>query len=364
MLFLKRMMQEEEGKTVRSNNNVRLITRLLVFVAALALIGADLVVFGQNSNSSTMQNDNTSMQNSNMSGTNMNVGRRRGGRRRAGANANTAAETTENANAAAAPQENTNTTGNMSTGGGRRRRGRRRSNTGIPPGMTSTDLQNAELERTVGRPEDLSGTYTGNLTMAGGFETSGPATLTISGNDVTIESQGTTHKGRITAVTTRGYTGATLYFPDIQDATTKTPLGVSVRARHVGNSLTLTPLPDNRNTMSFTSSGGRMGGSRRAGRRRAAATQTIAPVETTQPAEATPAPRGRRRGRRGGGNANANASTMNGNTGDTTVNMNTTTAPAGNMNTGGRRGGRRRGGNSNTGGNMNMSGNGNTSTPQ
>jgi hypothetical protein len=257
----------------------------------------------------------------------------------------------ENTNMAGGTQENANmgeATGNMSTGGGRRRRrGRRRSSSmGFPAGQTSTDLQNAEAERTVGRPEDLSGTYSGNITVTGGHEMSGPATITINNDQVTIEGEGMTHTGRISAVTTRGYTGATLYFPDVKDAATNTPLGISVRARHSGNSLTLTPLANVRNGISFTTGGGKMGGGGRRGRRGR-----------------------RRRGTSGSMTGNACDTTT---TGDTSGNMNSATPSdtsadttntnmaGGNMGGRRRRGGRRRGGRGNMNGNTNTSGNTNT----
>ena len=373
----------------RRSNTTNFIKRLFVFVVTLALVGADLVVPAQNANSSTtMQNDNMAMP-SNTSGTSMNRSgrrRRRGRRRSSGmnmSNANAACGPMEGNTNAGEMQENANTgamTSNTGMGGGRRRRrGRRRSNAEIPADMTSTALQNAELERTTGRPEDLSGTYSGDLTMTGGHEMSGPATITISGNDVTLEGQGMTHKGRVTAVTTRGYTGATFYFPDIQDSATSTPLGISVRARHSGNSLTLTPLAGNRNGLSFTSGGGGTGGGgrrRRRGRRAGAPppppAETSAPTEPTETAAPAETPGGRRRrGRRRGGNMNANTGAANDNTPSDNMNTpgentNVTGEPAGNTNTGGRRrrGGRRRSGNMNSNGNMNMgNSNGNTSTP-
>jgi hypothetical protein len=194
-----------------------------------------------------------------------------------------------------------------------------------------------------GEQTDLSGTYSGNLTMTGGHEMSGPATITISGNQVTLESEGMSHAGRISAVTTRGYTGATLYFPDVKDAATNTPLGVSVRARHSGSSLTLTPLAGSRNGLSFASGRGGMGGGRRGrrGRRRGTASGTTGDTTTT------------------GNTSGSMDSAAPSDTADTT----NTNMAGGNMG-GRRRRGRRRGGrgnmNGNTNGNMNMSGNTNT----
>lgn len=319
----------------------------------MALVGADLVVLGQNSNSSTtMQNDNTMTSgNTNMGGRRRRRSYRRRGRRQATPmNANAACgPMTESTNMAGGMQENANTaeaTENRNRGIGRRRRRGRRSSMAVAPenrNMAAEAPPATPQTSDAGEQADLSGTYNGNLTMTGGHEMSGPGTITISGNQVTIEGQGMTHTGRVSAVTTRGYTGATFYFPDVQDATTNTPLGVSVRARHSGNSLTLTPLAGARNGISFTSGGGGTGG----GRRRY----------------------GRRRRRASGNTTGSTGETM---TGDTSGNMNTA-APSdtsddananmsgGNMG-GRRRRGRRRGGNMNvnTNGNMNMSGNMNT----
>jgi hypothetical protein len=350
---------------VSRSNTRNIITRLFVFVVTLALVGADLIVPAQNTNSSTTMQDNTSMQGGNMSGTNTNRSsrrRRRRGRRRSSmgmSNANAACgPMEENTNMAGGAQENANmgeATGNTNTGNGggrRRRRGRRRSSiVGFPAGQTSTDLQNAELERTSGRPEDLSGTYSGNLTMTGAHEMSGPATITIAGDQVTIEGQGMSHKGRISAVTTRGYTGATMYFPDVMDSATNTPLGISARARHSGNSLTLTPLTGVRNGLSFTSGGGGMGGRRRGrrGRRRSSSSGNMG--------EATPT---------GDTSGNMNSATPSDTSDTTNANMSdATNTNMSNGNMGGRRRrGRRRGtrGNMNANANSTMNTSGNTNT--
>lgn len=102
-----------------------------------------------------------------------------------------------------------------------------------------------------GDQTDLSGTYTGKLKMTGSHEMEGDGTITITGNNVTIESSGMTHSGRIFAVTTRGYTGVTMYFPDIKDTATDTNLVVMARARKRGDRLTLTPVPGARNVIAF-----------------------------------------------------------------------------------------------------------------
>ena len=102
-----------------------------------------------------------------------------------------------------------------------------------------------------GDQTDLSGTYTGKLKMTGSHEMEGDGTITITGNNVTIEAAGMTHTGRIFAVTTRGYTGVTMAFPDIQDTATNTNLIVMARARKRGDRLWLTPVPGARNVIAF-----------------------------------------------------------------------------------------------------------------
>jgi hypothetical protein len=102
-----------------------------------------------------------------------------------------------------------------------------------------------------GEQTDLSGTYTGMITMTGGHEMTGQGTLTITGNTFTMEMEGMSHSGRIYAVTTRGYTGAALYFTDMQDPRTNTPVVANVRARKMGDRLTLTPVPGTSTRLTF-----------------------------------------------------------------------------------------------------------------
>src|SRR5205085_10480647 len=111
----------------------------------------------------------------------------------------------------------------------------------------------------------------------------GDSTLTVTGNQFTL-SGASSGSGRITAVTTRGYTGATLRF---DAAGGGTPQSVSVRAKKSGDRLWLTPVPGEMNKCSFTPGGGaRMGGARRGrrGRRRAAAPAATTDMTTTTPA--------------------------------------------------------------------------------
>ncbi len=127
---------------------------------------------------------------------------------------------------------------------------------GVPQNTNSSTTTNAPAD-VQSAPEvasaqvDLSGTYTGNIKITGSHEMSGDGTITINGNQVTIEAAGMTHNGRIFAVTTRGYTGVTMYFPDVEDSASKTGLVVMSRAKKKGDRLTLTPVPNARNTISF-----------------------------------------------------------------------------------------------------------------
>ena len=108
---------------------------------------------------------------------------------------------------------------------------------------------------------DLSGTYTGKVKH--GSEPAMDATLTITGNNFTMTSGSDTHSGRITAVTTCGYTAVTVMMGDL----TPPPPGpnppaahpaMSLRAKKVGDSLTLTSVPGEPQMVSFTSGGGAM----------------------------------------------------------------------------------------------------------
>ena len=102
-----------------------------------------------------------------------------------------------------------------------------------------------------GEQTDLSGTYTGQVTMTGGHEMSGSGTLTITGNSFTLAVDTMTHNGRVYAVTTRGYTGAAFYFTDIEDPATKTPVVANVRARKSGDRLTLQPVAGSSTRLTF-----------------------------------------------------------------------------------------------------------------
>jgi hypothetical protein len=102
---------------------------------------------------------------------------------------------------------------------------------------------------------DLSGTYTGKVNYPDASLT-GDATLTITGNNFTLSAGSSTQSGRITAVTTCGYTGATMMFGDL---TPPTPSpnppaalpAVSLRARKMGDRVTLMTVPGERRSFSF-----------------------------------------------------------------------------------------------------------------
>lgn len=140
-----------------------------------------------------------------------------------------------------------------------------------------------------GEQVDLSGTYTGRVTMAGGHDMSGEGTLTITGNTFTLAVDTMTHTGRVYAVTTRGYVGAAFYFTDIADATTNTPVVANVRARKSGERLTLTPAPGTRTRLTFGTAGGGTRGRR--GRRTPRATTTDADSNTGGNSNTTTPPR-------------------------------------------------------------------------
>jgi hypothetical protein len=94
---------------------------------------------------------------------------------------------------------------------------------------------------------DLSGTYTGKAKH--GDEPAMDATLTITGNSFTMSMGSDTHSGRIVAVTTCGYTAVTV-MPE------GAPHAHSLRAKKVGDSLTLMSVPGEPEKMMFTTGGG------------------------------------------------------------------------------------------------------------
>ena len=120
---------------------------------------------------------------------------------------------------------------------------------------------------------DLSGTYAGTFNCEAAGLT-GDTTLTINGNEFTTADGKT---GRITASKTGGYTAVALRVNGA-DATA-TPTVVSMRAKKIGNKLTLSPVAGTNQRCSFTTS--RLA----RGRRTPAATGTEVANPTAVPAE-------------------------------------------------------------------------------
>ena len=271
------------------NSLRRYTTTLFVLVVSVAVVCADLVVLAQNANGTadeTTRGGAMTSQNGNMSGGTTTPRRRRRQRRRARTNANantmgdmgtttdTSANSTDTGMGAGAGMEaNANST--MGGTGRRRRRGRRRATTDMSGGAT-TGMGMSTNANSGGEQTDLSGTYTGTVNYPeGGLN--GAATLTITGNSFTLapEGGGSSVTGRVTAVTTRGYTGVTMMFGD---ATAPPPTqnppppplpAVSLQARRSGDRVTLTSVPGERRQFSFSSGGAAGGTGRRRTRRRA-----------------------------------------------------------------------------------------------
>ena len=131
---------------------------------------------------------------------------------------------------------------------------------------------------------DLSGTYTGKAKH--GTEPAQEATLTVTGNNFTMTSGSETHSGRITAVTTCGYTGVTMMMGDL----TPPPPGpnpppalpaMSLRAKKVGNSLTLTSVPGEPKSVWFSTSGSGMKAKPRKHKAKAKTGEPTPPAKTT-----------------------------------------------------------------------------------
>jgi hypothetical protein len=276
---------------------IRRITVLFVLIISVALVGADLIVSAQNTNSSTTQSDEQTRggmmttQNGNQQKI---LTRRRGRGRRPmmrrilimpadgdTSNANMSGDMSGNANMSGDTQ-NTNMSGDMSgkmikVMKRRGRRGRRRAagggsevGNGAAPDASGMTTGQTGTERTDGgMQEDLSGqSYTGTASYSEGG-VNGPATLAFeSGNQFTLTPEGgSAMSGRYSAVTTRGYTGVTMMFSGATPAQI-----VSVRLKKMGNGVSIMSVPGENRQFSFTSTGGggghRAGGMRRPRRRR------------------------------------------------------------------------------------------------
>jgi hypothetical protein len=282
--------------SVSNHSRVRfLVVLLFAAFAAAALVSADIGALAQNANGSTTGGESAQNSNANMMGATRRGRRGRRGRR------------------------------------WRRGRGRRASTAAAVAAaeggaMIDPNGGAAQSGDVSGEQTDLSGTYTGHMTMTGGHEMSGEVTLTVTGNTFTITGEGMTHNGRVYAVTTRGYTGASFYFSDITNPSTNTPVVATVRARKRGDAgLWLSPVPGTQTRLTFGTGGG--GGGRRGGRRaRRSETMTAPSPEATGDAtgdasaaggasgDATTTPRRRRGGRRA--RRRATTTNTNANTGD------------------------------------------------
>jgi hypothetical protein len=119
---------------------------------------------------------------------------------------------------------------------------------------------------------DLSGTYTGKLKH--GDDPVMDATLTVTGNTFTATSGSDTHTGKITAVTTCGYTAVTMMMEGA-------PQAMSLRAKKVGDNLTLASVPGEPQMVTFTTGGGAMKAKPRHRKHKATAKTTSVP--TTPP---------------------------------------------------------------------------------
>jgi len=143
------------------------------------------------------------------------------------------------------------------------------------PAMPRCD--NTQQEQT-----DLSGTYTGKVKH--GDQPAMDATLTITGNTFTMTGGPEAMSGRITAVTTCGYTAVTIMMGDL----TPPPVGtappahpaMSMRAKKVGDSLTLTTVPGEPQMASFTTNGAAMKATPRYRKHRAKAKTTTGAATT------------------------------------------------------------------------------------
>ena len=130
---------------------------------------------------------------------------------------------------------------------------------------------------------DLSGTYTGKAR----HEKEAPvdATLTITGNNFTMTSGSDTHTGRVTAVTTCGYTAVTMMMGDLtppSGSTAPPPLpAMSLRAKKSGDNLTLTSVPGEPKSVWFSTSGSGMKAKPRKHKSSKPKKDAAAPAKTT-----------------------------------------------------------------------------------
>jgi hypothetical protein len=131
------------------------------------------------------------------------------------------------------------------------------TSTGATAQTTSTRRKSGRCDPMQQEQTDLSGTYTGKIDYADAGLT-GDATLTITGNNFTLAAGSASQSGRVVAVTTCGYTAATMMFGDL---TPPTPSpnpppalpAVSLRVRKMGDRVTLMSVPGEKRSFSFGS---------------------------------------------------------------------------------------------------------------
>ena len=189
----------------------------------------------------------------------------------------------QNANSSTTMTENSN------VGTTRRRRGRRPTPP-APPAADAAAVPATEPSAVVAPADttvqtDLSGTYAGTFDCADAGLT-GDTTLTITGNQFTT-SDG--KSGRITAATTRGYTGVAMQFGELTPAASGQPSAaptiVSLRAKKSRDRLTLTSVEGATHVCSFTPAS-----ASRAARARRTAPPAPAAAEPAAVAEPVAAP--------------------------------------------------------------------------
>ncbi|HYT50427.1 MAG TPA: hypothetical protein VEL78_08555 [Pyrinomonadaceae bacterium] len=172
---------------------------------------------------------------------------------------------------ASAQNSNSSTTNmNMAKPKPRHRRPKKPATTTGDTGM-ATPQKTGKCDPTKQEQTDLSGTYTGKLKH--GDEPVQDATLTITGNSFTGSMGGQTVSGRIVAVTTCGYTAVTIMHEGESHA-------MSLRAKKVGDNLTLTSVPGEPQKITFTTGGGAMKPKPR--KRKAKANKPVAPPPPTK----------------------------------------------------------------------------------
>lgn len=189
----------------------------------------------------------------------------------------------QNANSSTTMTENTNA-GTTRRTQGRRRKAPAADAVAVP--ATELSVSAASVETT--EQTDLSGTYAGTFDCSDAGLT-GENTLTITGNQFTT-SDG--KSGRITAATTRGYTGVAMQFgeltPSMNGQPGVPPTIVSMRAKKSRDRLTLTSVEGATRVCSFTPAGARV--AKRRMPKPAPTPAEVAPVAEPVGAPVTPEP--------------------------------------------------------------------------